>query len=240
MASRNAVTMSGERNANCASSFLRSAGASCDAAALRWMTRPARSSSIAGSGIPATMALAASASTGLAPSASSREAAASCNRHGTSAAPATQTKIASAPRIDNSPTITSAAKASPAASSTMAECRNRSGQGENSDEEASVAIAPAVSLNCSGAGIAALAQIAAVGFRLAVRGWNQAAKPFGPRAQDKLAQRQQDDGDDERRDIVQDAEQQHSGEQVLLVHLPQPDQHRGVEHAETAGRMAGK
>src|ERR1700710_1868607 len=241
MASRSAVMISGERNANCASSFLRSAGASCEAAALRWMTRPARSSSPAGSAIPATTALTAAASTGLMPRTSSREATALCNRHGTKAAPATQTKTIAAMAGETSPNNTNADSASPAASRMMAECLKRSGQGWNIEEEASVAIGPAVSSGgWSGAGIAVLARITAVALRLDFGRRHQLAQAFQPRAQDKLPKRQQDYRYDERRDIIEQAEQQHPGEQIFLVHLPEADQHCGVEHAEAARRMAGE
>src|SRR5882757_4476515 len=241
MASRSAVMMSGERNANCASSFLRSAGASCEAAALRWITRPARSSSTAGSGIPATTALTAAASTGLMPRTSSRAATALCNRHGTKAAPATQTKTIAAMAGETSPNNTNADSASPAASRMMAECLKRSGQDGNIEEEASVAIGPAVSSGgWSSSRIAVLVQITAVALRLGFGRRHQLAQAFQPRAQDKLPKRQQDYRYDERRDIIEQAKQQHPGEQVFLVHLPEADQHRRVEHAEAAGRMAGE
>ncbi len=42
----------------------------------------------------------------------------------------------------------------------------------------------------------------------------------------------------ERRDVVEQSEQQQAGEQIFLVVLPQRDQHGCVEHAEPAGRMA--
>ena len=122
----------------------RSAGASWAAAALRWITRPARSSSTAGSGIPATTALTAAASTGLTPRTSSREVTASCSRHGTRAAAAMQTKTAAARTGDNSPNATSTARARPAASRIIAECRSRSGHGAKKEveEESSIAIGP--------------------------------------------------------------------------------------------------
>ena len=110
MASRSAVMISGERSANCASSFLRSAGASWAAAALRWMTRPARSSSTAGSGMPATTALTAAASTGLTRADVFARGAALCSRHGTSAAAAMQMKTATARSSERSPNATSTAK----------------------------------------------------------------------------------------------------------------------------------
>src|ERR1700733_10425750 len=109
------------------------------------MTRPARSSSTAGSGMPATMALTAADSTGLTPRTSSRDAVTLCSRHGTSAAAAMHTNTAAARTGDNSPKVTSTARAMPAASRIMAECRSRSGQGEKNEEEeeSSIAIGPA-------------------------------------------------------------------------------------------------
>ena len=80
--------------------------------------------------MPATTALTAAVSTGLTPRTSSRDATASCSRHGTSAAAAMQTKTAAARSGDNSPNATSTASATPAASRMMAECRSRSGHGE--------------------------------------------------------------------------------------------------------------
>ena len=44
----------------------------------------------------------------------------------------------------------------------------------------------------------------------------------------------------ERHDIVEQAEQQQTGQQILFVVLPKRHQHRRVEHAEPAGRVAGK
>src|SRR5229473_6139815 len=134
------------------------------------MTRPARSSSTAGSGMPATTALTAAVSTGLTPRTSSRDATALCNRHGTSAAAAMQTKTAAARTGDSSPNTTSTASARPAASRIMAECRKRSGHGEKKVEEgASIAIVLALSLvgsASSGAGVRALSHIGGLARRL--------------------------------------------------------------------------
>src|ERR1700728_2568529 len=128
------------------------------------MTRPARSSSTAGSGMPATMALTAADSTGLTPRTSSRDADTLCKRHGTSAAAAMQANTATARIGDNSPNVTSAANAMPAAIRMMAECRSRSGHGEKKDdeEESSIAIRPALfplGSVSSGAGIPALSHV---------------------------------------------------------------------------------
>src|SRR3984885_5860916 len=118
------------------------------------MTRPGGARSTAGSGMPETTAATAADSTGLTPRTSSRDMVASCRRHGTSAAAAMQTKIATARSTDNSPSTTTADSARAAASRTMAECLNRSGQGEKKNEgESSIAIGlihnliPAGSLN---------------------------------------------------------------------------------------------
>src|SRR6202035_2554775 len=86
-------------------------------------------------------------STGLTPRTSSRDVAALCRRHGTSAAAAIQTKTGAARSSDNPPNATRTASASPAASRMMAECRSRSGHGEKMEEEgASIAIGPALPL----------------------------------------------------------------------------------------------
>ena len=65
-------------------------------------------------------------------------------------------------------------------------------------------------------------------------------QPLHSRAHYNLAKRQQDYRYDERRKIIENAKQQHPRQQVFPVHLPQADQHRGIEHAEPARRMAGK
>src|ERR1700720_4778573 len=244
MASRSAVMISGERSANWASSFLRSAGASWAAAALRWMTRPARSSSTAGSGMPATTALTTAVSTGLTPRTSSREVRTLCSRHGTSAAAAMQMKTAAARSSDSSPNATRTASASPAASRIMAECRNRSGHGEKKVEEgASIAIGSALfrfGSELSGAGVAALSHIGGFARRFCLEPRRPLTQALHSRPQYNLSKRQQDYRYDERRNIIEDAKQQHPRKQVLPVHLPQPDQHRGIEHTEPAGGMAGK
>src|ERR1700681_93102 len=245
MASRSAMMISGERNANWASSFLRSAGASWAAAALRWSTRPARSSSTAGSGMPATSALTAGASTGLIVRTSSLEATTSCNRHGTNAAAAMQTNTAAARTSDNSPNTTSTVSARPPASRMRAECRNRSGHGEKKEAagDSSNAIGPALfpfAPVSSGAGIATLSRVDGFAFRLGLRAGRGPAPALQSRAEDNLPKRQQDYRYHERREIIENAEQQHPRQQVFPVHLPQADQHGGVEHAEPAGGMAGE
>src|SRR6202011_1859605 len=242
MASRSAVMISGERSANWASSFLRSAGASWAAAALRWMTRPARSSSTAGSGMPATTALTAAVSTGLTPRTSSRDATASCNRHGTRAAAAIQLKTAAAMVSDSSPKVTRTTSARPAASRIMAECRSRSGHGEKKEEEGgSIAIGPALSQSVSsGAGVPALSGVGGFAPRFGVEHRRRLTQALHARADYNLPKRQQDYRYDKRRKIIEDAEQEHPRQQLFAVHLPQPDQHGGIEHAEAAGGMAGE
>src|ERR1019366_1114857 len=214
------------------------------------MTRPARSSSTAGSGMPATMALTAADSTGLTPRTSSREATTSCNRHGTSAAAPMQIKTAAARTSDSSPNATSTARARPAASRIMAECRNRSGHSENKEEEgASIAIGPALSpfgSGSSGAGVPALSDIDGFalrpGFapRPGLEPRRRLPQALYSRAHYNLSKRQQDYRYDEWRKIIEHPEQQHPREQVFPVHLPQADQHGGIEHAEPAGGMAGE
>ena len=63
--------------------------------------------------MPATTALTAAASTGLTPRTSSREAATSCSRQGTSAAAAMQANTAAARISGNSPNATSTVSARP-------------------------------------------------------------------------------------------------------------------------------
>src|SRR5882724_1796910 len=258
MASRSAVMISGERSANWASSFLRSAGASWAAAALRCRTRPARSSSTAGSGIPATTALTAAASTGLTPRTSSRDVTALCSRHGTRAAAAMQRNTAAARAAESSASTTSTESAIAATSRMMAAWRRRSGHGAKKvdEEESSIAIAPAFFPQCvgtgrgtpqprpqaasSGAGVAPLAHIDGLMSRLGFRARRHLAQALESRAKDNLAKRQQDYRYDERCNIIEHPEQQHPGKQVFPVHLPQADQHGGVEYPEPPGRMAGK
>src|SRR3954453_6811564 len=222
MASRRAAMISGERNANCASSFLRSAGASCAAAALRWMTRPARSSNTAASGIPAMMAFTSSPSAGLLIARkSSTDVAALCSRHGIKAAPAMQTNTADANSGESSRDVTSTASARPATSRIMAECRNRSGQ-EDREEGASTGIGPALSRSrpLSEAGVATLSDIGCLTPRLSVEPWRRTPHALHSRAQYDLSECQQDYRKDERGNIIEYAKQQHAREQVLTVHLP--------------------
>src|SRR6266851_4201973 len=209
------------------------------------MTRPARSSSTAGSGMPATTALTAAVSTGLTPRTSSRDATALCNRHGTSAAAAMQMKTAAAGAGDSSPNITSTARARPAASRIMAECRNRSGHGEKKvvEEGASIAIGLALSLvgsASSGAGVSALSHIGGLAGRLGVEPRRRLTQALHSRPHYNFTKGQQDYRYDKRRNIIEQAEQQHSRKQVFPVHLPKADQHGGIEHAEPAGGMAGE
>src|SRR5215831_2850586 len=98
------------------------------------MTRPARSSNTAGSGMPATTALTAAVSMGFTPRTSSRDAAAGCSRQGTSAEAAMHMKTAAAPSGGNSSNRTSRDSARAATARMMAERRNRSGHGENNEE----------------------------------------------------------------------------------------------------------
>src|SRR5262245_37140372 len=53
-------------------------------------------------------------------------------------------------------------------------------------------------------------------------------------AQDNFPKRQQDYRYDKGRNIIEEAEQQHAGEEVLPVHLPEPHQHGGVENPKPA------
>src|ERR1700687_4263030 len=194
--------------------------------------------------MPATMALTAAVSTGLTPRTSSRDATALCNRHGTSAAALMQMKTAAARTGDSSPNATRTASARPAASRIMAACRNLAGQRDKKEEEvASIVIGPAVSpfgSASSGAGVPALSHIGGFAPRLGVEPRRRLTQALHSRAQYNLPKRQQDYRYDERRNIIEDTKQQHPRQQVFPVHLPQPDQHGGVEHAERAGGMAGE
>src|ERR1700674_2016676 len=158
------------------------------------MTRPARSSSTAGSGMPATMALTAADSTGFTPRTSSRDAATLCNRHGTSAAAAMQTNTAAARTGDNSSNVTRNAKAMPAAISMMAECLSRSGHGEKKEEEeSSNAIGPALfpfGFVSSGAGVPTLTHIDGFVFRFPVGAGRRLPQALQPRTDDNLPKRQ--------------------------------------------------
>src|SRR5882757_7556211 len=194
--------------------------------------------------MPATMALTAADSTGLTPSTSSREATALCNRHGTSAAAPMQKKTAAARASDSSPSATRTARERPAASRTMAECRSRSGHGEKKEEEeASIVIGPALRLlgsASSGAGIATLSHVGGFAFQLGVPAGCRLPQALHSCAQYNLPKRQQDYRYDEWRKIIEDAKQQHPREQILPVHLPQADQHGGVEYAEATRGMTGE
>src|SRR6185437_8663163 len=243
MASRSAVMISGERNANWASSFLRSAGASWAAAALRWMTRPARSSSTAGSGMPATTALTAAASTGLMPRASSREALSLFSRQGTSAAAAMQMNATPARSGESSPKKTRKASAAAATARIKAEFRNRSGHGEkieeDDDEGASIAIWPASPFR-SGACISTLSHIGRFTRRASLKPERRLTQALRSGAEDNLPKRQQDYRDNKGHNIIKQAEQQHTGQEVLPVHLPEADQHGRIEHPEPSRGVAGE
>src|SRR5437899_2213916 len=76
--------------------------------------------------------------------------------------------------------------------------------------------------------------------RLGVGAGRQLAQALRSRADDTRPKRQQDYRYDKGTDIIEGAEQQHAAEQFLPVHLPEPDQHGGIENAEPARRMAGK
>src|SRR5229473_1285649 len=181
------------------------------------MTRPARSSSTAGSGMPETTALTAVVSTGLTPRTSSLEVATLCSRQGTSAAAAMQMKIATARIGDNSPSATTTDSAIPAASRMIAECRKRSDHGENGGEEeegASIAIRPAspFASTSSGTLVAALSHVSRLGRRSGIELERRLTQALRSRAEDNLPKRQQDYRYDERGNIIEDAEQQHTGQ----------------------------
>src|SRR5213078_2506086 len=124
----------------------------------------------------------------------SRAVAAWCNRHGTRAAPAMQPNTTNARTSPNSPNSTSAASANPAVKSTMAEWRNRSGQGEKMDEEdASTVIGIAVSLgsgSISDAGTATLVEPSPLRRRPGLEDRRHRAEAFQSCPQDNLSKRQ--------------------------------------------------
>src|SRR5438874_11881078 len=195
--------------------------------------------------MPATTALTAAASTGRSIARpSSRDAAVSCNRHGTSAAAGMQASAVAARSADSSPRATRTASARAATSRIMAECRNRSGHGEKKEEEgASIVIRAALSPSfpfSSGAGVATLFQICGFALCLNLKPRLDPTQALQSRAQYNFAQGQQDYRYDERSKIIKDTKQQHSREQVLPIHLPQADQHGGIEYAKPPGGMTGE
>src|SRR5579859_7565438 len=210
------------------------------------MTRPARSSSTAGSGMPATTALTAAASTGLTPRMSSREVATWFSRHGTSAAAARQANTMPARSGGNSLVNTRTMSAAAATARITAECRNRSGHGEKNegdDEGASIAIWPASPLiSSSSVRISTLSHISSFTRRTSLQPQCRLRLTQALRsgAEDNLPKRQQDYRNDKGGDIIQQPKQQHAGQQVLPVHLPEADQHGRIEHPEPAGRVAGE
>src|SRR5260370_16741990 len=155
-----------------------------------------------------------------------------------------QMKTAAARSSDNSPNATRTASARPAASRIMAECRNRSGHGEKKVEEgASIAIgrlSPRSGSQLSDASVPTLSHIGGFAGRLGVEPRRRLTQPLHSCPQYNLSKRQQDYRQDERTNIIEDAKQQHPRKQVLPIHLPQPDQHRGIEHPEPARGVAGE
>src|SRR5947209_2868744 len=137
------------------------------------------------------------------------------------------------------------AGASSAASRIMAECRSRSCNGEKEggeDEGASIAIRTASPFASASSAtfVAALSYIGSLGRGSGIELEGSLTQSLRSRAQDNLPKRQQDYRYDERCDIIEDAEQQHARQQVLPVHLPQADQHGGIEHPKAAGGVAGE
>ena len=160
------------------------------------------------------------------------------------AAAAMQTKTAAARTSNSSPNATSTASARPAASRIMAECRNRSGHGEKKvvEEGASIAIGPALSLvgSASSGAVPTLSHIGGFARRLGVEPRRRLTQALHSCPQYNLSKRQQDYRYDKWRNIIEEAEQQHPCKQVFPVHLPQADQHGGIEHAEPTRGMAGE
>ena len=59
-------------------------------------------------------------------------------------------------------------------------------------------------------------------------------------AEQQFANSQNHERDHERNNVIEQPEQQQAGQQIFLVELPERHHHRGVEHAEAAGRVAGE
>ena len=194
--------------------------------------------------MPATTALTAAASTGLTPRTSSREATALCSRHGTSAAAAMQIKTAAARSSDNSPSTTRTASAMPGSQQDNGRMpqpvRPRRVEGRRSSFYCHRAGSSRSGSHGQAPGVSPLSHISGLAVRLGVERLAASRRRFVSRPQDNLPKRQQDYRYDKWRNIIEHAEQQHPRQQVLPVHLPQADQHGGVEHAEPAGGMAGK
>src|SRR3954468_8791186 len=65
--------------------------------------------------------------------------------------------------------------------------------------------------------------------------------PLSPlQMQGQLTNTQGEERQGERQDVIEQSEDQKTGQQFFGIVLPQCDQHGGVEHAEPAGRMAGE
>src|SRR5499426_4595477 len=61
-----------------------------------------------------------------------------------------------------------------------------------------------------------------------------------PERQDEFTAAENQQRKRERNDVVEQPEQEHAGEDVFLVELPQRDQHGRIEDADTSRRMARK
>src|ERR1700755_2930770 len=91
-----------------------------------------------------------------------------------------------------------------------------------------------------GASVSTLSHIGGLAWRTWIEPKRSLTQALGSGTEDNLPKRQQDYRYDKRRDIIEQAEQQHAGEQVLAVHLPETDQHGRVEHPEPPRGMAGE
>src|SRR5579864_3259515 len=78
--------------------------------------------------------------------------------------------------------------------------------------------------------IAALPDIGCLAGRLGLERKRRLTQALRPGTEDNLPKRQQDYRYDKRGKIIEETEQQHPREQVLAVHLPQADQHGGIEY----------
>src|SRR5882724_7465796 len=88
------------------------------------------------------------------------------------------------------------------------------------------------SCSTSRASIATLSHIGGFALRLGVEPRLRPAQALLPRPHYNFPKRQQDYRYDKWKNIIEDAKQQHSREQLFPVQLPQADQHGGVEHTE--------
>ncbi len=64
--------------------------------------------------------------------------------------------------------------------------------------------------------------------------------PPAANANGQLANGQNGERNRKRRNVIKNAKQQQPRQKLGFVEMPEPDQHRGIEYTEPAGRMAGE